>query len=70
MDEKKLSQITQPVLLIASTKDRLLPSVAEAQRLTSIFTNSHLITLPHSGHSCLVEADVNLYNILIEEKFI
>ncbi|RUT01521.1 hypothetical protein DSM106972_066180 [Dulcicalothrix desertica PCC 7102] len=70
MNEKKLSQITQPVLLIASKGDRLLPSIAEAQRLASIFPNSHLITLPHSGHACLVEADVNLYKILIEEKFI
>lgn len=70
LNEKRLSQITQPVLLIASFEDRLLPSVAEAQRLASIFPNSHLITLPHSGHACLVEADVNLYKILDTQKFI
>lgn len=70
MDEKKLSQVTQAVLLIASFEDRLLPSLAEAQRLTQIFPNSRLITLPHSGHACLVEADINLYKLLLAEKFI
>ncbi|WP_242054582.1 alpha/beta fold hydrolase [Nostoc sp. FACHB-190] len=70
IDEKKLSQITQPVLLIAGKNDRLLPSEAEAQRLSSIFPNSQLITLPHSGHACLVEKDVNLYQILLSANFI
>lgn len=70
MNEKKLSQVTQPVLLIASFEDRLLPSQAEAQRLTKIFPNSHLTTLPHSGHACLVEENINLYKLLLNEKFI
>ncbi|MEH2069687.1 MAG: alpha/beta hydrolase [Nostoc sp.] len=70
IDEETLSQITQPVLLIASRDDRLLPSEAEAQRLSHIFHNSQIITLPHSGHACLVEADVNLYQILLSANFI
>ncbi|OKH52104.1 alpha/beta hydrolase [Calothrix sp. HK-06] len=70
MDEKKLSQITQPVLLIVSFEDRLLPSVAEGQRLNKIFPNSDLIILPHSGHACLVEDSVNLYKLLLAHKFI
>ncbi|MBC1239763.1 alpha/beta fold hydrolase [Nostoc sp. 2RC] len=70
IDEQKLSQITQPVLLIASKEDRLLPSEAEAQRLSNIFPNSQIITLPHSGHACLVEKDVNLYQILFSANFI
>ncbi|MEA5626999.1 alpha/beta hydrolase [Nostoc sp. UHCC 0251] len=70
IDEKKLSQITQPVLLIASRNDRLLPSEAEAQHLSSVFPNSQIITLPHSGHVCLVERDVNLYQILLSANFI
>lgn len=69
IDENKLSQITQPVLLIASRDDRLLPSEAEAQHLSNIFPNSQIITLPHSGHACLVERDVNLYKILLSANF-
>lgn len=70
IDENKLSQITQPVLLIASRDDRLLPSEAEAQRLSNIFPNSQIITLPNSGHACLVQNDVNLYQILLSANFI
>ncbi|MGH1396310.1 MAG: alpha/beta fold hydrolase [Trichormus sp.] len=70
INEMKLTQITQPVLLIASQDDRLLPSEAEAKRLSNIFPNSQLITLPHSGHACLVEMDVNLYQILLSANFI
>ena len=70
IDEKKLSKITQPVLLIASKDDRLLPSSAEAQRLNNIFPNSQIITLPNSGHACLVQNDVNLYEILLSANFI
>ncbi|MCC5603910.1 alpha/beta fold hydrolase [Nostoc favosum] len=44
IDENKLSQITQPVLLIASRDDRLLPSEAEAKHLNNIFPNSQTIT--------------------------
>ncbi|OYD91529.1 alpha/beta hydrolase [Nostoc sp. 'Peltigera membranacea cyanobiont' 210A] len=70
VDENKLSQITQPVLLIASRDDRLLPSEAEAKHLNNIFPNSQTITLPHSGHACLVERDINLYKILLSANFI
>ncbi|BBD60697.1 hypothetical protein NIES2109_34960 [Nostoc sp. HK-01] len=70
IDEKKLSQITQPVLLIAGKNDRLLLSEAEVHRLGYIFLNSQIITLPHSGHACLVEKDVNLYQILLSANFI
>ncbi|ACC81579.1 alpha/beta fold hydrolase [Nostoc punctiforme] len=70
IDENKLSQITQPVLLIASKNDRLLPSEAEAQSLSNIFPNSQIITLPNSGHACLVQNDVNLYQILLSANFI
>ncbi|MBV8884999.1 MAG: alpha/beta hydrolase [Chroococcidiopsidaceae cyanobacterium CP_BM_RX_35] len=70
IDENQLSQLTQPVLLIASQEDRILPSQAEAQRLAKIFPNARIVTLPHSGHACLVEADVNLLEIMQAEKFL
>ncbi|MEH2032663.1 MAG: alpha/beta hydrolase [Nostoc sp.] len=69
VDENKLSQITQPVLLIGSRNDRLLPSEAEAQYLSHIFLNSQIINLPYSGHACLVERDINLYQLLLSANF-
>ncbi len=70
IDEIALHQITQPVLLIASQSDRLLPSVHEAQRLSHLFPNSQVVTLPHSGHACLVEKDVDLVTIFQAANFL
>ena len=70
IDETQLHQFTHPVLLIASQADRILPSVAEAQRLSEIFPAAQVIVLPDSGHTCLIEEDINLYQILQAERFI
>ncbi len=70
INEKQLAQLTQPVLLIASLDDRILPSAGEAQRLANIFPNAQIVTLPHSGHACLIEADVNLFEIMQAERFL
>ena len=70
IDETKLQQISQPVLLIGSEKDLILPSVAEANRLAKIFPQATVVTLPHSGHACLVEKDINLYQIMEANNFV
>ncbi len=70
IDETQLHQVTHPVLLIASQADRVLPSVAEAQYLSKIFPAAQVVVLPHSGHTCLIEADINLYQILQTEHFV
>lgn len=70
IDEAHLHRFTHPVLLIASQADRLLPSVAEAQRLSKIFPTAQVVVLPHSGHTCLVEPKVNLCQILQAEHFV
>lgn len=69
-DETKLQKITQPVLVIGSQNDHLLPSVNEAYRLAKVFPNTQVFTLPHSGHACLVEKDVNLVTILQAANFL
>ena len=69
LDETKLRQVTQPVLLIGSEKDLILPSVEEVRRLAKIFPQATIVTLPHSGHACLVE-DINLYQIMEANKFV
>ncbi len=70
IDEGKLQKITQPVLLIGSQEDHLLPSVNEAHRLARIFPNAEVVILPHSGHACLIESDVLLIRILQHINFL
>lgn len=65
-----LRQLNQPVLLIASAFDLLLPSFTEAKRLLKIFPNAQMVVLPHSGHACLLEQDINLYEIMQAENFL
>jgi pimeloyl-ACP methyl ester carboxylesterase len=66
----ELRRITQPVFLIGSAADRLLPSVSEVQYLVQNFPNAKMTILPDSGHACLLETDVNLYDILRENDFL
>ncbi|MDP5015819.1 alpha/beta hydrolase [Anabaena sp. UHCC 0187] len=70
VDKKDLQQLTQPVLLIGSGSDLLLPSVREIARLTDILPNTQTFILPNSGHACLLEQDVNLYQILKDNDFL
>lgn len=68
--EAQLRQIQQPTLVIASQLDRLLPSVLEAESLSRTLPNARTIVLPDSGHACLLEERVNLYQILQEANFL
>jgi len=64
IEGRSLQSFTAPTLLIASGQDQLLPSVTEAQRLTTYFPQAQLITLAASSHACLLEQDVSLGAIL------
>jgi pimeloyl-ACP methyl ester carboxylesterase len=66
----QLRRLTHPVLLLASGSDRLLPSLPEAHHLATILPDPNLVTLPHSGHACLLEAEVNLYEIIEKHHFL
>ncbi len=70
VNETQLSTIKQPVLVIAGAADNLLPSVAEAKRLVNCLPNAKSVVLPDSGHACLLEADVNLYEIMKSQNFL
>lgn len=70
VDEGQLRRFTVPVLLIASALDRLLPSVTEARYLVKNLPDAKMVVLPYSGHACLVEEQVNLYQIMQEEDFL
>jgi pimeloyl-ACP methyl ester carboxylesterase len=65
-----LHLLQQPILLIASGRDRLLPSITEAKYLNQQLPQSQMVILPESGHACLLEQQVNLYQILAEQDFL
>jgi pimeloyl-ACP methyl ester carboxylesterase len=67
---KDLKRLQRPVLLIASGSDRLLPSVTEAAYLKQQLPQSQTVILPESGHACLLEQQVNLYQILKQHNFL
>ena len=58
-----LEAIRQPTLLLASERDRILPSVREAHSLAQRIPNSTVQLLPHSGHACLLEEEFDLLHI-------
>ncbi|MDJ0800426.1 MAG: alpha/beta hydrolase [Calothrix sp. MO_167.B12] len=64
LEERKLQRIAQPVLVIAGAEDKLLPSKQEARRLVRVLPNGTMTVLPHSGHACLLEKGINLYEIM------
>jgi pimeloyl-ACP methyl ester carboxylesterase len=67
---QKLSRLTQPILLVASASDRLLPSVEDAKDLLSVLPCAKLAILPYSGHACLIEKDINLSQLLQTYQFV
>jgi pimeloyl-ACP methyl ester carboxylesterase len=66
INQHKLKQYEKEVLIIAGGEDKLLPSVEEATRLKSIFSQAKISILTHSGHCCLLEKNVDLCKIITE----
>jgi pimeloyl-ACP methyl ester carboxylesterase len=58
------------VLLIGGAADRLLPSVQEVERLAELLPNAKIVVLPDSGHTCLLETDINLFEIIKSQNFL
>jgi len=70
VDPQQLQAVSVPVLLLAAGSDRILPSMQEAEQLASYFPNSQVVTLPDSGHTCLLETENRLCDILQEADFL
>jgi len=64
LEDLSLDRVRQPVLILASGADRLLPSQGEAERLTRHLPNATTVLLPDSGQACLLESQLNLSAIL------
>lgn len=70
VDKTQLRRLTQPMLLIAGGADRLLPSAEEVERLATWLPNPKVVVLPQSGHTCLLETDINLFDIMKNHNFL
>ncbi len=70
VSDAELQKLTQPFLLLGSVRDDLLPSLTELEGLMQNLQNSQLVVLPYSGHTCLLETDMNLLNIMKEHNFL
>lgn len=68
--DEELRSLNIHSLIIAGASDSLLPSVDEGKKLANILPNAQITVLPQSGHACLLETGVNLYQILEEKNFI
>ena len=70
LSKEDLNRLTQPTLILASGSDLLLPSIAEARRLSQHLHQAQTIILPDSGHACLIEKDIKLDSILQNYQFL
>lgn len=64
LSKSALNNLRVPVLLIVSGSDRLLPSQEEGKKLSQHLPIVNMITLPDSGHACLLEKEVKLDRML------
>ena len=68
LQPQQLQQLTQPVLILAGGRDRILPAQQEATRLSQYLPNSKIVLLPNSGHACMLEQEVSLGSILQQSQ--
>jgi pimeloyl-ACP methyl ester carboxylesterase len=60
----QLSAIRVPVLFLAGDLDRLLPSVKEAEFMSSRIPLAKVVVLRGYGHICLINHDFNLLDFM------
>ncbi|KAL0028357.1 hypothetical protein WJX77_001655 [Trebouxia sp. C0004] len=70
LPDDSFRQIKTRVLLVGSGEDRLLPSLTEQTRLQRLLPNAQRLVLPDSGHTALLEADVDLVSIMARTAFL
>jgi len=68
IDDNFLKSLRLPVQLIASSDDRILPSVDECRRLRRLLPNAQLSVLEDSGHCPLLEGSVSLAKLVPPAK--
>ncbi|GBG84868.1 hypothetical protein CBR_g39243 [Chara braunii] len=69
LSDDDLCRVSQPTLLIASGKDRVLPSLNETGRLKKLLPNSKRAVLSESGHFVLLEEGLDLGAVMMRHGF-
>lgn len=64
LDDAELARIKVPTLVVASAKDRLLPSLREGTRLQRALPRARRLVLPASGHCPMLETGVSIVDWL------
>lgn len=64
--EDRLAEIQAPTLLIATTRDLLVPSVREAKMMAARMPNAGVRIIAGAGHACLLGGRVHLNDLLAE----
>jgi pimeloyl-ACP methyl ester carboxylesterase len=61
---ERLPEIVIPVTIIASGRDKLVPSIQEAHLMASRMRNARIVELPRHGHTPLISNDFLLSEVL------
>ena len=67
---QRLPEIRCPALFLASERDHLVPSVAQARFMAERMNSATVRVLPGHGHICLIAPDLDISCILAEWKSI
>jgi pimeloyl-ACP methyl ester carboxylesterase len=62
----RLTEIHVPVTLIASARDKIVPSVQEARFMAEKLPDARVIVLPKHGHTPLITKDFSLLSVLTD----
>ena len=63
---ERLPEIHIPVVLIASRRDKIVPSIREAEYMASRMLNARILKLPGHGHTPLISPTFSLADVLKE----
>jgi pimeloyl-ACP methyl ester carboxylesterase len=64
--DQRLREIETSTLLIAGTRDLLLPSAREAEAMAKAMPNATVRLIEGAGHACLMGDRVNLADVIVE----
>ncbi len=65
----ELSNSNYPLFVFLPGLDETGKELMYIQNLSNILPNHQIITLPHRGPACLIEREINLYQILLSANF-
>ena len=60
----RLSEISVPVTIVASGRDKIVASIKEAKFMAGLISNAKIHTLPKHGHACLLSGSFSIASII------